>query len=124
MSSPIDESMPYKGMSTESSEAYEERQRAPLFQNAKNMIPMEKVKEFYDNLACSNAKIGCRIQKRAANLAWCHFCRMLRSKGSEFFDAERLITAAELAQATDWQKEEHEKQWEKWDKWTRDYPFV
>lgn len=102
----------------------DDHNRGPVFQSAKAMVPMEQLQELHEQLKCGNFNRGCRIPKRGVKLAWCHFCRMLKSKGSEFFDAERLITGAELAQATDWQKQEHAQLWEKWDKWTKDYPLV
>ena len=110
-------------MNKEAEEEYEKRQAEPLFKSARDMIPMEQVKEVYENLQCGNAKRkGCKIQKNSANLYLCVVCQMLQAIGTDFFAYEKQLTDNMLFNMTDWQHKAYTERLEYNQKWLNNYP--
>jgi hypothetical protein len=79
-------------MDPEAEEAYEERQKAPLFQNARDMVPMEQVKQVFENLQCGYAKRdGCKLLVRDRSFYACLWHQAMQATGEDFMIYHRLI---------------------------------
>lgn len=91
----------YKGMSKEAEEEYNKRQNEPLFQNARNMIPMEQVKAHYENLLCGfNKRTGCQLLVRDKSFYACIWHQAMQATGTDFFLYYSLITDNDLERMT------------------------
>lgn len=93
------------------------------FKKASSLIPMEQVKELYDNLKCGNhVRKGCKIQKDWPNLYYCRVCMMLQATGEAFFSDESKLTDNMLYNMTDWQHKQYNDALEYWTAWRKNYP--
>jgi hypothetical protein len=105
---------------TDTGEPFEDR---PIFQKASTLIPMDQVKEHYNNLVCGNAKWkGCKIQKDWPNLYFCRVCMLLQAVGTAFFSDEKQLTEHMLYNMTEWQHKEYNDRLKYMTKWLDNYP--
>jgi hypothetical protein len=113
----------YKGMSDESAKAYEERQNEPLFKNASSMIPMEQVKQHYENLMCGfHDKDGCEVIKRDRSFYACIWHQAMQAIGTDFFWYYRLVNDNELSRMSAEQHKQLEQRRKYQTSWLDNYP--
>lgn len=86
-------------MSHDAEEAYNKRQAEPLFKSAKDMIPMEQVKEHFENLICGYHKhTGCNVLVRDPSFYCCIYHQAIQAVGTDFMMYYNLINDHELSQ--------------------------
>ena len=112
----------YKGMSDEAARDYEERQKAPLFKSARDMIPMEQLKAHQDNLVCGyNKRDGCKVLVRDKSLYACIYHQAMQAVGTDFFLYYNFINANEYAAMNDDQRDKLVQRHEYMMKWLDDF---
>ena len=102
---------------TNTGEPFEER-----FRTARDMIPMEQVREITEQRKCYNHKRGCKFQTK---WYYCTCCMMLNAIGTEFFDAYNKLRVADPDFAfsmTEWQRERFSDRYEYNKRWCDNYP--
>lgn len=112
----------YKGMSHDAEEAYNKRQAEPLFKSARDMIPMEAVKQHFDNLICGYRKRdGCQVMVRDKSLYACIYHQCIKAIGTEFFLYYNMINANEYAAMNDDQRDKLIERKEYMTKWLNNF---
>jgi hypothetical protein len=107
----------------EAEDAYNERQRAPLFQNAKEMIPMEQVKQHFENLLCGyHHRYGCNLLIRDISFYACVYHQAMQATGTDFFWYYHLLTDNDLERMTAEQHTKLEQRRKYEQKWMDNFP--
>lgn len=92
------------------------------FSSARDMIPMEQVREAVENRRCRNYDKGCRFQTR---WHFCTCCMMHLAIGTDFFELYGRLKSEDPEFAfsmTDWQRENFDRDYEYNKKWLDNYP--
>lgn len=107
---------------TDTGESIEER-LGDAFTKASTLIPMDQVKEHYENLRCGNLKTkGCNVQKDFANLYYCRVCMSIQALGTDFFSDDKKITDNMLFTMQPWQHKAYNERAAYNLKWLNNYP--
>lgn len=113
----------YKPMSQEGEEAYNKRQNEPLFKKAQDMIPMEQVKEHFENLVCGyNKRDGCNILVRDKSFYCCIYHQAIQAIGTEFMMYWKLINDNEMDRMTPQQHKRLEERYQYNVRWLDNFP--
>lgn len=110
-------------MDKEAEEAYNQRQNEPLFKTAKTMIPMEQVKQHYENLLCGyHKRTGCDLLVRDIAFYACIWHQAMNATGTDFFMYYRLFTDNDLERMTAAQHKALEDRYRYEMLWLDNYP--
>ena len=113
----------YKGMSDEAAKEYEKRQNEPLFKSAKEMIPIEQVRQHFENLICGyNKRYGCQLLVRDTSFYCCIYHQAMQAVGTDFMMYYRLINDNDLDRMTAQQHNLLEKRRTYMTKWLDNFP--
>lgn len=94
---PLEDRPGYQGMSKEAEEEYNKRQNEPLFKKATDMIPMEQVKQHFENLLCGfHKRTGCQLLVRDTSFFACIYHQAIQATGTDFFMYYKLINDNDL----------------------------
>lgn len=105
---------------TDTGEPFEER---PLFQRASAIVPMEQLREHFENLKCGNYHFkGCNIPKDYPNLYYCRVCMAVMALGTDFSADDKKITDTMINQMLPWQHQAYNTRAEYNQKWLDNYP--
>lgn len=111
----------YQGMSRDSEIDYQKRQNEPLFKKAQDMIPMEQVKQHFENLKCGHK--GCNGIVRDKIFYACIIHQALQAVGTDFTMYYNLINDNELERASSEQIRRLEKRRVYMQRWLDNFPM-
>lgn len=110
-------------MDKETEEEYNKRQAEPLFHSAKDMVPMEQVKQVYENLQCGYKKRdGCELLVRDKSFYACIWHQSMQATGTDFFMYYNLINDNELSRMSSEQHRKLEERRKYEEAWMNNFP--
>ena len=105
---------------TDTGEPGEDR---PIFQKASTLVPMDQVKELFNNLRCGNYKRkGCQVPLDFPNLYYCRVCMAMQALGTTFETDDKKITDNMIEKMQPWQHKAYNDRAEYNQKWLDNYP--
>ena len=107
-------------MDPEAEDAYNKRQAEPLFKSAKDMIPMEQVKQHFENLKCGYK--GCQLLVRDKSFYACIWHQAIQAIGTDFLWYYKLINDNELERMSAYQHKALEARRRYMMKWCDNFP--
>lgn len=112
----------YSGMSKEAEEDYNKRQNEPLFKTAKQMIPVEQVNRYYENLKCGfNKRDGCQLLVRDKSLYACIYHQAIQATGEDFMLYYNMMNDNEYEKLKSWQLDKLEERKTYMLQWLKNY---
>jgi hypothetical protein len=113
----------YKGMSKEAEEDYNKRQEEPLFKSARDLVPMEQLKEYSESLLCGyNKRTGCSLLVRDTSFYACMYHQAMQALGTDFMMYYKLMNDNELDRMSPFQHKALEQRRRYMMRWIENFP--